>query len=205
MSGIERWWKRIWAAIKAAWEVPEPEKPAEKPADTPPVTPPAPPPPQPPVPESPAQPEPAQPPEAPVVPQSPVTAEPKWAAVQLVCKNGEWRLDPGKAAITRALRSAKREGKNLIRMDYDSVRDWPRHSMEGGKWFSWAGVCVAWLDRDVLVTSWFDHIAGEPKPVKDLKNWGNGYVLGGVPGDRQLYIYLISTDGRQRTNMVALA
>lgn len=182
-------WGEIVRKWKAWWRAQKPQPPPPAPAPAP-------------------EPSPAPPPPPPTPTPTPAPGPAgvdgvTWASWRNICSNGGWgRLNPTAARIDRALRSARWQRGDLIRMDYDSIAAWPRKDMGG--WASWGGVCVGWLDGDTLVSGWFDHLAREGQTVKDTKNWRNGYLTTQPDRARPLYIYLISTDGKHRTNLCRL-
>lgn len=112
---------------------------------------------------------------------------------------GNNKKDPKKAAVTRKLHSASISG-NKISFKTDPL-NWPTQTGNNGKTTD-GGLVLIWRDGDGYIGGWFDH-HGVNQTVKGLENITGGYIDKRQPQKgAKCYIYLISYDGKQRTNIV---
>lgn len=120
---------------------------------------------------------------------------------------GKHAMSPAKATVTRRLHSVADMGGNC-RLSYDPL-GWPTTSTKGKTCD--AGVCIAWPENGEIVGGiltnaiggWFDH-KKVGQSVKTMENIFGGYVDGRQPPrGAQVWFWLISYDGKQRTNIKA--
>lgn len=118
------------------------------------------------------------------------------AKVKIIGKHG---MNPSKAQPTRTLHSVSDMGGNC-RLSYDPL-GWPTTSAKGKTCD--AGVVILWPEGDGYTGGWFDH-KKVGQSVKTMENIFGGYVDGKQPpAGSQVWFYLISYDGKQRTNIKA--
>lgn len=103
------------------------------------------------------------------------------------------------AIPTKVLRSATVSGDMNVRLDYDTIDDWPACKVIPGCQASFMVFTTA-LDG-ALRGGHTDHLKAGCK-TRDLGNFYNGYLIAGVPRNQNLYIAIASHDGRYRSNLV---
>jgi len=120
--------------------------------------------------------------------------------VESIREIGKHRADSAKAKITVRLHSASL-GRGGVTLSFDDF-DWPKPKKKKGEKITDGGVCIVWEDAGEYVGGWFDH-HGHGQTFKTTKNISGGYVDGRQPAKgAKTWVYLISYDGAQRSNIV---
>jgi len=119
----------------------------------------------------------------------------EWSTIHWYGQN-----NASKAIPTKILRGATIYGDNRVILDYDTNADWPAicPAVEGCR--SSFLVFTNAIDG-ALRGGHTDHMRLNAKE-RDLGNLYNGYIMAGVPRNKDLYIAIASHDGRQRSNVV---
>lgn len=112
---------------------------------------------------------------------------------------GKHRMNPAKAKITATLKSASIGGGKAT-FKFDELR-WPTQTGSNGKTTD-GGCILIWQEGGGYIGGWWDH-HGLGQTSKTLSNVTGGYIdKRQPPKGATCYIYLISYDGTQRTNIV---